>query len=282
MRNKQRVVVWIISIFLLTFVVGCKKKVSVAAIAPPSPPPSKAEVAPPPKAPTISEFVAEPSTIERGQSATLRWRVNDASDIEINQGIGAVPSAGDRRVLPNNATTYTLLAKGPGGSATASATVGVTSPPPPPPVPSAPAPPIKTLNERLANEVQDAYFDFDKSNIRDDARAALSNDAGALKTILKDFPKATIVVEGHCDERGSAEYNLGLGDRRATSAKEFLGQLGVTPERLRIISYGKERPQCTESNEACWQKNRRAHFTASESETGTQTNGSQELGGGGR
>jgi len=115
------------------------------------------------------------------------------------------------------------------------------------------------LEDRL-KEVQDAYFDYDKSDIRGDARDALTKDAEALKSILKDFPSATIVVEGHCDERGSAEYNLGLGDRRATSAKDFLVQLGVPADKLRTISYGKERPQCTEHNEECWQKNRRAHF----------------------
>jgi peptidoglycan-associated lipoprotein len=185
-------------------------------------------------------------------------------------------------VFPDNATTYTLLAKGPGGSATALATLNVTIPPPPLPV-TAPAAPAKTIGERLANEVQDAYFDYDKSDLRDDARAALTNDAGALRSILQNFPKATIVVEGHCDERGSAEYNIALGDRRATSAKEFLGQLGVPSERVRPISYGKERPQCTESNETCWQKNRRVHFTASESEPVTQTaSGPKELGGGGQ
>ena len=78
---------------------------------------------------------------------------------------------------------------------------------------------------------------------------------------MRDFPAATIMVEGHCDERGSAEYNLGLGDRRAAAAKEFLVQLGVPEGRLRTISYGKERPQCTEHTEECWQKNRRAHLS---------------------
>jgi len=283
MRGKQRVVVGIVGLFLLALSAGCKKKVPVAAVPPPAPPPSRTEVAPPPKAPTITEFTAEPGTIDRGRSAVLRWRVNDASDVEIDQGIGAVSSAGDHRVFPENATTYTLVAKGPGGNATASAIVSVTAPPPPAPVTPVPAAPIQTIGQRLANEVQDAFFDYDKSNIRDDARAALTNDADALRSILNDFPKATIVIEGHCDERGSAEYNIALGDTRATSAKEFLGQLGLPPERLRTISYGKERPQCTDSNDACWQKNRRAHFSVSESEPGTQTaGGPNELGGGGR
>ena len=110
--------------------------------------------------------------------------------------------------------------------------------------------------------MQDAYFDYDKSDIREDARAVLTRNADALKAIFNDFPTSIIVVEGHCDERGSAEYNLGLGDRRGQSAKDFLVQLGVPAERLRTISYGKERPVCTEATEACWQKNRRAHFAS--------------------
>jgi peptidoglycan-associated lipoprotein len=114
----------------------------------------------------------------------------------------------------------------------------------------------------MASSVQDAFFDYDKSDVRADAQDALTRDATALKTILTDFPNATIVVEGHCDERGSAEYNLGLGDRRGSAAKDFLVQLGVPADKLKTISYGKERPQCTESNEGCWQKNRRAHFSA--------------------
>lgn len=117
------------------------------------------------------------------------------------------------------------------------------------------------MEQRLSSDVQDAFFDYDKSDVRADARDALTRDASALKAILSDFPTAVIMVEGHCDERGSAEYNLGLGDRRATSAKEFLESLGVPADRLKTISYGKERPQCTEADEACYQKNRRAHFS---------------------
>ena len=111
-------------------------------------------------------------------------------------------------------------------------------------------------------EVADALFDYDSSDIREDARSVLTRNSDALKGILHDFPASAIVVEGHCDERGSAEYNLGLGDRRATAAKEFLTQLGIAPDKLKTISYGKERPVCTDSNEACWQRNRRAHFGA--------------------
>jgi peptidoglycan-associated lipoprotein len=178
--------------------------------------------------------------------------------VSIDQSIGAVQNTGNRRVTPSDSTTYTLTAIGPGGTSTAAATVSVSAPPPPPPPP--PPAPQATLDQRLSSEVQDAFFDYDKSDIRDDARDTLTRNAAAIKAILADFPNASIVIEGHCDERGSAEYNLGLGDRRATAAKDFLVSLGVPGDRLKTISYGKERPQCTESTEACWQKNRRVHF----------------------
>ncbi len=116
------------------------------------------------------------------------------------------------------------------------------------------------FNSDIASE-GDALFDYDKSDIRDDARQVLTHDADALKRIFAADPAFTVVLEGHCDERGSAEYNLGLGDRRATAAKDFLVQLGVPAEKIRTISYGKDRPICTDATEACYQRNRRAHLT---------------------
>jgi peptidoglycan-associated lipoprotein len=130
------------------------------------------------------------------------------------------------------------------------------------------------MEQRLSSDVQDAFFDYDKYGIRADARDALTRDAGALKAILSDFPAGVIMLEGHCDERGSAEYNLVLGDRRSTSVKEFLQSLGVPGGRLRTISYGKERPQCTEASEACHQKNRRVHFSPASSTSATKPDGS--------
>lgn len=255
--NMRKISIVLLGFSLLLAAGGCRKKV---APPPPPPPPKEEPPPPPPPKPTISEFTAEPSTIQRGQSATLRWDVSNATDISINQGIGPVPARGSRQVFPNDTTTYTLTAKGPGGEDRRSVTVTVTVPPPPPPPPP-PAPKV-TLSEMLEKRVQDAYFDFDKYDIREDARVTLTRNADALKEIFREYPQATIVIEGHCDERGSAEYNLGLGDRRATAAKEFLVQLGVPADRLKTISYGKERPQCTESNEECWQLNRRVHFVA--------------------
>jgi peptidoglycan-associated lipoprotein len=257
--NKRKISIVLLGFSLFLLAAGCRRPV-----APPPPPPPPKEEPPPPPAPrpAISVFVAEPSTIERGQSANLRWSIQHATDISISHGVGTVQAEGTRRIFPSETTTYTLTAKGPGGTATANATVTVTVPPPPPPPPK-PKPKV-TLSERLQREVQDAYFDFDRSVIREDARVTLTRNAEALRSIFRDFPGAVVAIEGHCDERGSAEYNLGLGDRRATSARDFLVQLGVPANQLRTISYGKERPQCTESNEECWQLNRRAHFTAGE------------------
>jgi peptidoglycan-associated lipoprotein len=112
----------------------------------------------------------------------------------------------------------------------------------------------------LSREGKDAYFDYDKSDVREDARAALTQDADLLKRIFAADPTFMVVVEGNCDERGSAEYNLGLGDRRSTSARDFLIQLGVPADRVKTISYGKERPVCTDATEDCYQRNRHAHL----------------------
>jgi peptidoglycan-associated lipoprotein len=261
LSKRQISVIWM-GVLLALFAAGCKKKTPPPA-PPPPPPPSTSNVPPPPtsSAIVINQFTAEPSSIERGQSATLRWSVSGASDISIDPAVGPVQANGSRTVFPSNSTTYTLTARNEGGSKTATATVNVAAPPPPPPPPTT-SNSRATLTDRLSSDLQDAYFDYDKSDIREDARATLTRDADALKAIFADFPNSVIVVEGHCDERGSAEYNLGLGDRRAQAAKDFLVQLGIPPDKIRTISYGKERPVCTEDNESCWQKNRRAHFAS--------------------
>jgi len=256
MRRKQEVITILLGLSLVLFAAGCKKKAPPPPPPPPPPAPAPAP-APPAKQPTAT-LTAEPSSVERGQSATLRWSSTDATAASIDQGIGTVGTSGTRSVSPTQTTTYTLTVKGAGGTGSATATVTVRAAPPPPP----PPPPPKVFSEELARRVQDAYFDYDMSDIRDDARATLTSNADALKAMFREFPNSRVVIEGHCDERGSAEYNLGLGDRRANAAKEFLVQLGVAADRLSVISYGKERPQCTESNEGCWQRNRRAHFVA--------------------
>jgi peptidoglycan-associated lipoprotein len=118
-----------------------------------------------------------------------------------------------------------------------------------------------TLNERLAR-LEDALFDYDKAVIRSDATSALRDDVGVIRDILSNYPSQKLVIEGHADERGSAEYNVALGDKRARAAEEFLTGMGISPVQLTVISYGKERPVCTDQSEQCYQKNRRAHVTA--------------------
>jgi len=135
-----------------------------------------------------------------------------------------------------------------------------TVPPPPGPAPAG-AEGGDVMSEEI-NEMnrkgylQDAYFDYDASDLRDDARSALSANAEWLKR----YPSIQVLISGHCDERGTSAYNLALGDRRANAARDYLESLGVSGGRVRTVSYGKERPFCTESSEDCWQQNRRSHF----------------------
>ena len=211
--------------------------------------------------PTVLQFTVEPSVVERGQSATLRWSVNNVTTITIDKGIGDVPASGTRRITPNETTTYRLAASGPNGTVNGTTTVTVTNPAP---VTTPTKPTGLNLVDSVNTLLQDAYFDYDSNQIRADARDALAKDADALKKIFAEFPSASVIVEGHCDERGSAEYNLGLADQRASATKEYLTSLGVPAAKLKTVSYGKERPQCTEATEECYQRNRRAHFAAAQ------------------
>lgn len=120
-----------------------------------------------------------------------------------------------------------------------------------------------TLNERLAR-LSDALFDYDKATIRSDATTVLKDDVGVVRDILATYPSQKLVIEGYADERGSDEYNLALGDKRARAAEEFLTTMQIPGRQLTVISYGKEHPICTDQTEACWQKNRRAHITAAQ------------------
>jgi peptidoglycan-associated lipoprotein len=119
--------------------------------------------------------------------------------------------------------------------------------------------------DELLSRIQDAYFDYDKHHLRADALAALSGDAKTLADILQQYPDFKLRVEGYADERGSAEYNLALGDARAQKAKEYLVNLGLPGAQMDVVSFGKEHPVCTDHNEDCWQKNRRAHVTTADS-----------------
>src|SRR3989454_1411364 len=224
------------------FTFGCAKKPVAQTPAAPAPAPAAAR-------PTVT-LQASPTSINKGESATLSWNSTDATQLTISPEVGAVTAQGSTKVTPADSTTYTITATGPGGSADASARVTVNAPPPPPP-PKGPSD-----DELFLREVRDAYFDYDKADIRPDARAALAQTAD----FLKGHPSIKATIEGHCDERGSTEYNLALGDRRATAVKQYLVSLGVSADRLSTVSFGKEKPFCNESSESCWQQNRRGHF----------------------
>jgi peptidoglycan-associated lipoprotein len=117
------------------------------------------------------------------------------------------------------------------------------------------------LNETLTR-LEDALFDYDQASIRPDAQTALKDDVSVIRDILVAYPSQKLRIEGNADERGSAEYNLALGDRRAVSAEDFLATMGVPRQQLAVVSYGKEKPVCVEQSEGCWQRNRRVHITA--------------------
>jgi peptidoglycan-associated lipoprotein len=226
----------------LLAVAGCHKK---PAPAPPPPPTATAAAAP------TATITATPDTINAGGSAVLTWHTTDASDVSI-EGLGQVSSSGTQTVRPTDSTTYHLIARGDGGSADATARVTVNAA-------AAPAPMAETNIDEAAFEqsVKPVFFDYDSYDVRPDAQTTLQADAN----FLNQHPDLKVVVGGYCDERGSTEYNLALGENRANAAKQALVSAGVSPDRLRTVSYGKEKQFCTDHTEACWQLNRRGQFT---------------------
>lgn len=242
MNRRNRTILPLMFAIVLLPLAGCKKKKET----PPAPP------APPATAPSpTAELSATPSVISAGDQVTLKWQTTDANNVSIDNGVGTVPSSGVQTVTPSQTTTYHLTATGDGGTADATATVTVNGPPAEV-VPNNPTDMGVVFN---AN-VQPIFFDYDTSDLRPDAQATLQKDADWLK----QHADVKVVIGGYCDERGSDEYNLALGQRRADATKTALTNLGVTADRLTVVSYGKEKPFCSESNEQCWQLNRRAGF----------------------
>ncbi len=225
----------------IALTVGCGKK-PVVTTTPPSQPAPAAR-------PTVT-ITADPTSINQGDTVTLSWSSTNATQVTISPEVGAVAPEGSTKVKPADSTTYAITASGPGGSADSTVRITVATAPPPTPEHNA------SLDEMFLKEVQDAYFDLDKADIRSDARAAL----GKTADFLRNYPQLKVVIEGHCDERGSTEYNLALGDRRAAAVKQYLVSMGIGADRMTTLSYGKEKPFCMESSEDCWQKNRRGHF----------------------
>ena len=249
MKLKLRRIQWIQVVLALAVIVAgtdcAKKKVATAPPPPPAPPP----------APTAM-LTANPNTISAGQASTLTWKTDFASDVTID-GTGKVDPSGSMKVIPTESTTYRLVAKNDTGTKEATARITVTPPAPPPPTTSS------TGNESdarlFSQNVKDVFFDYDSYDITSQDQAVIQADA----RFLQQHPSMSFMIEGHCDERGSIEYNLALGENRAQTTKQALTQAGVSATRMRTISYGKEKPFCTESTESCWQQNRRAHFAYS-------------------
>ena len=237
----------------LASVTGCGKK--TAPINPASTAPT---VAAPTPAPTAS-LTADPLAIDLGSSVVLNWRTTDSTSVTID-GIGPVNVNGTQTVSPSSSTNFHLVAKGDGGTVEANVRVTVR-------VPVAPTVPVEaaTTNttadmgseEVFHQNVQDMYFDYDSASLRPDGEAAAVKSASYLVA----HPDIRIVIGGYCDDRGSAEYNLALGENRANAAKTALVNAGVAPARVRVVSYGKEKQFCTDETEACWQQNRRAQFS---------------------
>jgi peptidoglycan-associated lipoprotein len=225
----------------IALLAACAKKA-----APPPPPPPPSQMATP-----TASLAANPNTIDPGQSTTLTWQTTNATDVSID-GIGPVDVNGSKQVTPADSTTYHLVAKGSGGTQEATARVTVNAAPAPPPSNASNA----TEQELFAQNVKDIFFEYDKYDIRGSDQGIIQADA----QFLQQHPNIRLTIEGHCDERGSTEYNLALGTNRADSVKNALIQAGVSGDRIKTFSYGKEKPFCSESNESCWQQNRRAHF----------------------
>jgi peptidoglycan-associated lipoprotein len=160
-------------------------------------------------------------------------------------------------VNPASSVSYQATATGPGGTATDVARVTVNIPPAPPANTTPNKPPVVTSNPVFDRDVRDVLFDYDQSEIRPDMLSVLQSNT----TWLRMNPNVRFTIEGHCDDRGSEEYNLGLGDRRANAVKEYLVSQGIPANRINTVSYGEERPVCRDETEECYARNRRAHFT---------------------
>ena len=242
--NRSLVTLVAASMLLLA---GCHKKESAP---PPYAPPPVAPAAPP-----TATFTATPTAIDLGQSVTLNWSTTGATSVTID-GIGPVNTSGTQNVTPSNSTNFHLTAKGDGGSTDANVRVTV----------RVPAPPDSGTSSNLGDmgtdaafhaAVQDIFFGYDSYDL--DSKG--QSNATQAASYLNAHAAIRIIIGGYCDERGSAEYNLALGENRANAAKTALVNAGVSASRIRVISFGKEKQFCTEQTESCWQQNRRAQFS---------------------
>ena len=243
----RKSLVLVATLVALGAVTGCHKKAS--GVNPSSLGPAPAEA---PPAPTAS-ITADPLAIDLGQSVVLNWRSQNATSVTID-GIGPVNLNGTQTVSPSNSTEFHMTAKGDGGTTEATVRVTVRVPV----APTAPAGNADMGSEAAFHQnVQDIFFDYDSYDLRPDASTSITQAASYLNA----HPAIKVVIGGYCDDRGSAEYNLALGENRANAARTALTSAGIAANRIRVISYGKEKQFCTEETESCWQQNRRAQFS---------------------
>lgn len=219
-------------------------------------PVNPASTAPPTPAPTAN-LTADPLAVDLGQSVVLNWRTTDATSVSID-GLGPVAVNGTQTVTPSSSTNFHLVAKGDGGTAEANVRVTVR-------VPTTPTTAADNGNadgdasadKVFHQNVPDIFFDYDSYALRPEGETAAQKAASYLTA----HPDIKVVIGGYCDERGSAEYNLALGENRANSAKTALVNAGVAASRIRVVSFGKEKQFCSEATESCYQQNRRAQFS---------------------
>lgn len=220
---------------------GCTRKAQVSKSVPPPPTPLPLPTA---------TLEVNPESVLHGQSVRLIWNTDNADGVSIS-GVGSVAAKGSTAVVPDVSTTYILTAKGPGGTRQASARVTVNIPP------TAISPSMAGDEKLFSQNVRDVFFGYDEFALPPQDKLTLEQDA----KFLIAHPGYKLLISGHCDERGSEEYNLALGDNRANAVRDQLENLGIKADRIRTVSYGKERRFCTEQTESCWQLNRRAHFS---------------------
>jgi peptidoglycan-associated lipoprotein len=230
---------WLVPVLLTFGLYSCGEKKPISTATPPPPPPAP-----------VATINVNPATVLAGQATLITWETQNATEVRI-EPLGLVEANGSKEVSPADSITYRLYAKGPGGVQGASVRVTVTT------AAIAPPPGEEDLLAARAGR-QDVFFDTDDFGIRPDQEATVRDDA----EFLKQHPDLRIAIEGHCDELGSTEYNLALGESRANEMKSQLVHAGVESNRIDTISYGKERPFCTDPNEDCWKQNRRAHVVA--------------------
>lgn len=230
-------------------VTGCHKK--TASISPNALPPAATGPLP------TASITADPQAIDLGQSVVLNWRTTNANKVSID-GIGDVAVNGTQTVSPANSTNFHLVATGDGGITEANVRVTVR-------VPQVPGGNAGNTGDNGAAgsdaafhaAVQDIFFGYDSYDLQAESQATIASSARYLEA----HSAIRVVIAGYCDDRGSAEYNITLGENRANSAKEALVSAGISPDRIRVVSYGKERQFCTEEAESCYQQNRRDQFT---------------------